>query len=157
MGVNSPIHFQTPAIPTGPLLIDFISVTKVLLDHTSWNIFIMKPGGQRDTWGSVHAVPFSRKALFYHQCSFTVNVLFAPRETLKRKASGSSCASPVASPSSKRDAHFCAVCSDYASGYHYGVWSCEGCKAFFKRSIQGTRVLLAAFFVFHFAFKQLCG
>ncbi|VFV28828.1 estrogen receptor 2 isoform cra_a [Lynx pardinus] len=61
------------------------------------------------------------------------------RETLKRKVSGSSCASPVTSPSSKRDAHFCAVCSDYASGYHYGVWSCEGCKAFFKRSIQGSR------------------
>ncbi|KAM4852856.1 estrogen receptor beta isoform 2-T4 [Thomomys bottae] len=59
------------------------------------------------------------------------------RETLKRKISGSSCASPVPSTSSKRDAHFCAVCSDYASGYHYGVWSCEGCKAFFKRSIQG--------------------
>ncbi|XP_019588970.1 estrogen receptor beta isoform X1 [Rhinolophus sinicus] len=59
------------------------------------------------------------------------------RETLKRKVSGSSCASPVTSPRSKRDAHFCAVCSDYASGYHYGVWSCEGCKAFFKRSIQG--------------------
>ncbi|KAM6202619.1 estrogen receptor beta [Rhynchocyon petersi] len=59
------------------------------------------------------------------------------RETLKRKVSGSSCTSPVTSPSSKRDAHFCAVCSDYASGYHYGVWSCEGCKAFFKRSIQG--------------------
>lgn len=39
----------------------------------------------------------------------------------------------------KADMHFCAVCHDYASGYHYGVWSCEGCKAFFKRSIQGTR------------------
>ncbi|XP_069017741.1 estrogen receptor 2a [Embiotoca jacksoni] len=37
----------------------------------------------------------------------------------------------------KADLHFCAVCHDYASGYHYGVWSCEGCKAFFKRSIQG--------------------
>ncbi|XP_047397778.1 estrogen receptor beta isoform X1 [Sciurus carolinensis] len=59
------------------------------------------------------------------------------RETLKRKVSVSHCTSPVTSPSSKRDAHFCAVCSDYASGYHYGVWSCEGCKAFFKRSIQG--------------------
>ncbi|XP_008061511.1 estrogen receptor beta isoform X3 [Carlito syrichta] len=59
------------------------------------------------------------------------------REVLKRKVSGSRCTSPVTSPSSKRDAHFCAVCSDYASGYHYGVWSCEGCKAFFKRSIQG--------------------
>lgn len=36
-----------------------------------------------------------------------------------------------------KETRFCAVCSDYASGYHYGVWSCEGCKAFFKRSIQG--------------------
>ncbi|XP_077180007.1 estrogen receptor beta isoform X2 [Paroedura picta] len=60
------------------------------------------------------------------------------RETLKRKPSGNDCTSPMTnSPGSKRDAHFCAVCSDYASGYHYGVWSCEGCKAFFKRSIQG--------------------
>ncbi|TRY94951.1 hypothetical protein DNTS_013100 [Danionella cerebrum] len=42
-----------------------------------------------------------------------------------------------ASLRSKVDMHYCAVCSDYASGYHYGVWSCEGCKAFFKRSIQG--------------------
>lgn len=38
---------------------------------------------------------------------------------------------------SGKETRFCAVCSDYASGYHYGVWSCEGCKAFFKRSIQG--------------------
>ncbi|MCI4376871.1 hypothetical protein PGIGA_G00193230 [Pangasianodon gigas] len=37
----------------------------------------------------------------------------------------------------KSELHFCVVCHDYASGYHYGVWSCEGCKAFFKRSIQG--------------------
>ncbi|MFT7813154.1 estrogen receptor-like [Arapaima gigas] len=36
-----------------------------------------------------------------------------------------------------KDTRYCAVCSDYASGYHYGVWSCEGCKAFFKRSLQG--------------------
>ncbi|XP_063773942.1 estrogen receptor [Pseudophryne corroboree] len=38
---------------------------------------------------------------------------------------------------SSKETRYCAVCSDYASGYHYGVWSCEGCKAFFKRSIQG--------------------
>ncbi|XP_070844077.1 estrogen receptor 2a isoform X5 [Chaetodon trifascialis] len=42
----------------------------------------------------------------------------------------------VVSSGGKTDLHFCAVCHDYASGYHYGVWSCEGCKAFFKRSIQ---------------------
>lgn len=41
---------------------------------------------------------------------------------------------------STKETRYCAVCNDYASGYHYGVWSCEGCKAFFKRSIQGNEL-----------------
>ncbi|NXM87695.1 NR1I3 protein, partial [Oenanthe oenanthe] len=34
----------------------------------------------------------------------------------------------------------CAVCGDRASGYHFHVMSCEGCKGFFRRSVlKGVR------------------
>ncbi|XP_028996426.1 estrogen receptor 2a isoform X2 [Betta splendens] len=62
------------------------------------------------------------------------SVLTASKSARRRSHESEEC---VASSGVKADLHFCAVCQDYASGYHYGVWSCEGCKAFFKRSIQG--------------------
>ncbi|XP_033497701.1 estrogen receptor 2b [Epinephelus lanceolatus] len=74
-----------------------------------------------------------------HSINASSSIISSDKLLAKRSGDGeegmnsSLCSSAVG----KADMHFCAVCHDYASGYHYGVWSCEGCKAFFKRSIQG--------------------
>ncbi|CAF3722357.1 unnamed protein product [Adineta steineri] len=79
-----------------------------------------------------------------HQCSTPSpdNEQISPvSNNLAETSSTSSLVPPSATDGAQtghEDKRRCAVCHDIASGYHYGVWSCEGCKAFFKRSIQGT-------------------
>ncbi|XP_060810355.1 nuclear hormone receptor FTZ-F1 beta [Amyelois transitella] len=33
----------------------------------------------------------------------------------------------------------CPICGDKISGFHYGIYSCESCKGFFKRTVQNRK------------------
>jgi nuclear receptor subfamily 5 group A member 3 len=33
----------------------------------------------------------------------------------------------------------CPICADKISGFHYGIFSCESCKGFFKRTVQNRK------------------
>ncbi|CAL4067475.1 unnamed protein product [Meganyctiphanes norvegica] len=38
------------------------------------------------------------------------------------------------SPENKQMSHLCRVCGQRAAGFHFGVFTCEGCKSFFGRT-----------------------
>ncbi|KAJ0003949.1 hypothetical protein NQD34_010163 [Periophthalmus magnuspinnatus] len=56
---------------------------------------------------------------------------------------GDAGSSSVQSQSKSGSTHkICLVCSDEASGCHYGVVTCGSCKVFFKRAVEGKRLFV---------------
>uniref|UniRef100_A0A4W6EW38 Glucocorticoid receptor n=1 Tax=Lates calcarifer TaxID=8187 RepID=A0A4W6EW38_LATCA len=61
-----------------------------------------------------------------------------------RTGENSSSAVPGQSKPSGQTHKICLVCSDEASGCHYGVVTCGSCKVFFKRAVEGQHNYLCA-------------
>ena len=59
-----------------------------------------------------------------------------PNKEAVAVASSTSRASAAPETGPKSPSQLCAVCGDNAACQHYGVRTCEGCKGFFKRTVQ---------------------
>ncbi|XP_071777415.2 estrogen receptor 2a isoform X1 [Centroberyx gerrardi] len=138
LGHDFTIPFYSPAIFSyaGPNLSDCPAVRQSLSPSVFW------PGHGHGHVGPPIPLHRSQSRPQHGQPIHSQWVELSPRDSVlmesksvRRRSQDSEEA--VVSSGGKADLHYCAVCHDYASGYHYGVWSCEGCKAFFKRSIQG--------------------
>ncbi|XP_016092758.1 glucocorticoid receptor [Sinocyclocheilus grahami] len=70
--------------------------------------------------------------------------MFAPSigATANLQLEGSTATSSAAGKSGTHKS--CLVCSDEASGCHYGVLTCGSCKVFFKRAVEGQHNYLCA-------------
>ncbi|RWS16670.1 C4 zinc finger domain containing protein-like protein, partial [Dinothrombium tinctorium] len=73
-------------------------------------------------------------------CSSSSPPSSAATSTCNQQLQVASSSSTASSASSSSSSMICMICEDKATGLHYGIITCEGCKGFFKRTVQNKRV-----------------
>ncbi|XP_030648714.1 glucocorticoid receptor [Chanos chanos] len=77
--------------------------------------------------------------------SFSASQAFTANYTSSAVRPEANTATTTATGKSNTATHkICLVCSDEASGCHYGVLTCGSCKVFFKRAVEGQHNYLCA-------------
>ncbi|XP_071943208.1 uncharacterized protein [Antedon mediterranea] len=154
--MNSPVHFTHDPLTPPP---SFVSMESVPFQHdsneietpTSMNIAWANVGMDYPQHSSFQDVPSTTSCTFskqHYQCPSTLQSSMPSRNTNERPSvlASSSKLSPIStssigssgttSPHRPQQDGMCAVCGDSAACQHYGVRTCEGCKGFFKRTVQ---------------------
>ncbi|KAM9366989.1 hepatic nuclear factor 4, beta [Symphorus nematophorus] len=71
------------------------------------------------------------------------NMLVIPLPTNTADSPVSAPTSSLSQPGASRPQ--CSICADRATGKHYGAYSCDGCKGFFRRSIRSHHTYICRF------------
>lgn len=124
------------------LLFQFRFLPLVTKEPSKW-VSCLLATEERNIWsvytgklGLFYVFMFAFRSDFTHFLKFFCS-LFVSSSSSPRTGEASGSAVPGPSKPGGQTHKICLVCSDEASGCHYGVVTCGSCKVFFKRAVEG--------------------